>query len=445
MLEPAPIVTTTAEPAGRQAEFPAAAASRAAVASPLAGPVTESERIAPLDTLRGFALLGILVMNIQAFSMINAAYMNPSAYGDLTGANWWVWYLSHVLADTKMMTAFSMLFGAGIVLMTSRAEAATGRSAGVHYRRMGILVLFGLLHGYLLWFGDILYAYGMCGMAAYLFRRFRPTTLIGLGLVGLALPTTVSLGFGWWMQQMTPGELTEFTHEMWRPTPQMVAEQLAAYRGGWLTEIVHRAPTMFMFQTFFFMIYAWRVLGQMLIGMALFKLGIYSAARSTGTYLAMIGVAVFVGLPTIMYGAYRNIESGWDVTFVMPYGSQFNYWASVLVSLGWVGVVMLACKTPALSVVTRPLAAVGQMAFSNYLLHTLICTTIFYGRGFGLYGYLDRVTQIAIVFTIWIVQLIVSPIWLEEFRFGPAEWLWRSLTYGKLQPIRRERRVEQWA
>ena len=119
-------------------------------------PVKEAQRIAPLDVLRGFALLGILVMNIQMFSMIDAAYDNPTAYGDLRGANWGVWLAGHLLTDQKMYGLFSMLFGAGILLMTSRAEARGG-SLGLHYRRMAWLILFGLLHAHLLWAGDILY------------------------------------------------------------------------------------------------------------------------------------------------------------------------------------------------------------------------------------------------------------------------------------------------
>jgi uncharacterized protein len=116
-------------------------------------PVAEQERIVSIDVLRGFALLGILPMNIQYFSMISTAYMNPTAYGDLTGANYWVWMLSHVLADEKFMTIFSMLFGAGILLMTSHVEATGKPSAALHYRRMGWLIVFGLAHAYLLWSG----------------------------------------------------------------------------------------------------------------------------------------------------------------------------------------------------------------------------------------------------------------------------------------------------
>ncbi len=150
-------------------------------------PVSERERIFTLDVLRGFAVLGILPMNIQDFSMPGAAYLNPTAYGDLHGANYWVWLLSHLLADEKFMTIFSMLFGAGIFLMTSRIEAAGQPSAALHYRRMGWLVLFGLLHAYLLWSGDILFSYGVCGLLVFLFRKWRPRTSLIVGALSLAV------------------------------------------------------------------------------------------------------------------------------------------------------------------------------------------------------------------------------------------------------------------
>src|SRR5258708_23123865 len=142
------------------------------------GHVAGPERIVPMDVLRGFALLGILVMNIQLFAMVEAAYDNPTAYGDLNGANFLVWLLSHLFADQKFISIFSMLFGAGIVLMWRKAERSGARPARLHYRRMGWLILFGLLHAYLLWYGDILYAYGICGLFVCLFRRKSPRTLI---------------------------------------------------------------------------------------------------------------------------------------------------------------------------------------------------------------------------------------------------------------------------
>ncbi len=401
-----------------------------------AAPVAETERIAALDTLRGFALLGILVMNIQSFSMIFSAYFNPTNYGDLTGANYWVWFVSHVFFDQKFMTLFSMMFGAGVVLFTERAEAKGLSPRRLHYRRMLWLILFGLLHGYLLWYGDILYTYGVCGLLVYLFRRCSPRTLIVLAILSLAVGSGLSWFFGWSMQ-FWPAEEVANVQQMWRPDAAKVAEEVNAYRGGWLEQMQHRVPFSFEFQTIFFLMFFWKPAGVMLLGMALYKLGALSGQRSTRFYAALVAVGALVGLPAVIYGVHLNEASGWSVEWGMFHGQQINYWASVLVSLGYVGVVMLVVKSDALKWLTARLAAVGQMAFTNYLLQTIICTTIFYGHGFGLFGEVSRVQQFGIVLAVWILQLAVSPLWLRRYRFGPFEWLWRSLTYGAQQPFRR--------
>jgi len=401
-----------------------------------AGPVAQPQRIASLDVLRGVAVLGILVMNIQSFSMPGAAYMNPSAYGDLEGANHWVWYISHLLADQKFWTIFSMLFGAGIVLMTSRAEAAGRGSAGIHYRRMGWLLLFGLLHAHLFWYGDILYSYAMCGFVAYLFRKFPPWLLLVLGLAAVSVTFGIDLLFGWALASgRTP---VESVASWWMPPPEEMAAELAAYRGGWLDQLPHRMKSAILFQTFLLVVFfGWRTGGIILIGMALYKLGVFSAARSKGFYAALVAIGALVGVPVIMYGAHRNVEAAWDVMYSFYLGGLYNYWASILVALGWVGLVMLLFKSNVLGFAKRILAAVGQMALTNYFMQTIICTTIFYGHGFGAFGHFERTHQIVTVLAVWIVQLIWSPIWMRYFRFGPFEWAWRSLTYLKPQPMRR--------
>jgi uncharacterized protein len=402
------------------------------------GPVTQAERIASLDVLRGFAVLGILVMNIQAFSMVWAAYVNPTAYGDFTGVNYAVWLVSHVLADRKFMTIFSMLFGGGIVLMTSRREATGQRAAGVHYRRVGVLLLLGLLHGYLLWDGDILYNYSMCGLVVYLFRRKRPRTLIVVGLMSIGVGSAISLLSHWSMPYWPPEQVDEMRESWWAPSEDTLAQELAAYRGGWVQQMPQRAAGAWFMQTFYFVIEGgWRAGGLMLVGMALFKLGVFSATRSRATYLVMIIVALLVGVPVILFGVQRNNAAGWEMERCMFLGGQFNYWASILIALGWVGLVMLVCQHGLMQALTRRLAAVGQMALSNYLLQTVICTMIFYGHGLGLFGRVQRVGQIGIVVAVWVVLLVISPLWLARYRFGPAEWLWRSLTYLRRQPMRR--------
>ena len=405
----------------------------------LAHPVTDKERIFSIDVLRGFALLGILPMNIQSFSMVAAAYWNPTAYGDLHGANLWVWLLTHVLADSKFVTIFSMLFGAGILLMTDRAEAAGRRPAGLHYRRMGSLIVFGMLHGYLLWTGDILYAYGMCGLLVYLFRKCQPRTLILAGLLFMSIAPAITGANGWSSLQWSSSQFQANREQIWQPTPVMVERELATMRSVWITQMGARIGETLAVETLFFVAWIfWSTMGLMLIGMALFKLGVFSGERPARFYWSMIAVALFVGIPITIWGTYRDFAEGWDFRNSFFLGGQHNYWASVLVSGGWIGAMMLAARVTKLAPLTARLAAVGRMAFTNYIMHTVICTTIFYGHGLALVGRVERVGQLAIVLCVWAVQLIVSPSWLRHFHYGPLEWRWRSMTYMQRAPFRRE-------
>jgi len=409
-------------------------------AEPVTEPVPEKERIVSIDVLRGFALLGILPMNIQYFSMISAAYMNPTMYGDLHGANLWIWVLSHVLADEKFMAIFSMLFGAGILLMTSRIEAAGMRSAPLHYRRMGWLTLFGLAHAYLLWSGDILFTYGMCGMVVYPCRKWKPRQLLIAGLLTLAVAPAILTGEGIWSRHWTAKQVQTASEQLWAPTPAMVANEIAAYRGSWTQQMRVRAEDSAQMLSVYFVLFTfWRAAGLMLVGMALFQWGVFRARLRRPDYWTMVFAAACVGIPLTLYGTVRDFAAGWEFRYSFFYGLQFNYWASLLVCMGWVGAVMLACQSARLIPVTRRLAAVGRMAFTNYILQTLICTTLFYGHGFGLFGKVERLGQLAIVLMIWGVQLILSPIWLRHFSFGPLEWMWRSLTYWTWEPFTRER------
>jgi len=402
-----------------------------------AGPVSRSDRIISIDVLRGFAVLGILIMNIQSFSMIGAAYLNPYAYGDLTGANYGVWFLSHLFADSKFMAVFSLLFGAGVVLMASRREAKGRPTAGVHYRRMFWLIVFGLAHGFFLWYGDILFVYGMCGLVIYLFRRRSPRFLMIFGFFVVSVASLLTIFFQVTMPYWPPEAVEGVETEWWTPPPDAVEAELDAYRGGWSEQQVVRAPTAIFMQTNHFLTeYMWRAGGLMLIGMALFKLGVFSVGKSREFYIRMTSLGFGLGLPIVVYGVLYCNDSGWDVHSAMFGGSLFNYWGSLLFAAGWIGLVMLVCQKGNLQKVTRRLAAVGQMALSCYLLQTIICTTIFYGHGFGLYGSVSRVGQALIVVAVWAALLMFCPFWLKRFRFGPFEWLWRSLTYMKLQPMK---------
>ena len=398
-------------------------------------PTSISERILSLDILRGFAVLGILIMNIQSFSMIEAAYLNPAAYGDLTGINKWVWILSHIFGDQKFMTIFSILFGAGIVLFTNRAEAKSRSAASLHYRRTLWLFIIGMMHAYLLWQGDILVPYALCALLAFVFRKFSPKKLLIIGMIVISVSSILYLLFGWSMQ-FWPTEVIEGNRAGWMPGAEIIEKELAAMQGNWLAQMSHRIPSALQFQTFIFLIWSgWRAGGLMLVGMALFKWGVLTAQRSNRFYMTVMIIGFVVGLPVVSFGVAQNFAADWAMEFSMFFGWQYNYWGSLFVSLGYISLVMMICKAGSLQKISQPFAAVGRMAFSNYLLQTLICTTIFYGHGFRLFGNVERWLQVLIMIGIWIFQLIISPIWLRHFRFGPMEWLWRSLTYWKVQPM----------
>ena len=399
-------------------------------------PTSLSERYVSLDILRGFAILGILIMNIQSYSMIEAAYINPAAYGDLTGLNKWIWILSHVLAEQKFLSIFSILFGAGIVLFTERIESR-GRSArSLHYRRTLWLLVIGLAHAYLLWHGDILVSYALCALVVYPFRKASPKTVVIVGLVLFSISSFIYIMGGLSMTNWSP-EMIEGLMMSWKPGPEKVAEELAAYGGSWLHQMTHRVPSSLNFQTFIFLIWTgWRAGGLMLLGMALYKWGVLTARRTRRFYLFLTSIGLGIGWPIVIVGVVSNFKAGWSLEYSMFLGSQYNYWGSLLVAMGYIGLVMMISKSMEQKKILHPIAAVGRMALTQYLLQTLICTFLFYGHGVGLFGRAERQSQILIVFAIWTVQLILSPIWLRHFRFGPAEWLWRSLTYLKRQPLR---------
>ena len=398
----------------------------------LNSPIEATDRIESLDVLRGFAVLGILVMNIQAFAMPGAAYFNPTAYGDLNGPNFFTWLASYLLVDQKFMSIFSLLFGAGICLFADRAEARSGRSAGLHYRRMFYLLVFGLIHAYLLWSGDILVAYALCGSVIFLLRNRSPRALVVSGLVVFVVASVFSIGIGMTTEFIPEKDVAEIV-AAWAPDAAKIEAELLAYRGGWFAQQAQRVSDTLVMHTMALPTeLLWQSAGIMLMGMALYRWHILSAVRNDRFYLRLVLIGFGVGLPIVAAGAWWNFAAGWRWERSMFLGSQFNYWGSLAMAFGYVGLVMLAVRREWFSALQMRLAAAGRMAFTNYIAQTLICTTIFYGHGIGLFGRIDRWQQAIIVIAIWVIQLWWSPLLMRRFRYGPLEWSWRALTYWRI-------------
>jgi uncharacterized protein len=422
-------------------------------------PVASSERISSVDTLRGIALLGILAMNIYAFSMPDEAYFSPLAYGGATGLNFATWLFTHLFFDMKMMSIFSMLFGAGMVLMATRSEESGGSIGKIYFRRVFWLLIIGLIHAYLLWFGDILVPYAVTGFIIFLFRKKSAKNLIILGIIILLFGTALNLGFGALMNYMrdqyeisiSSPEAEEAMEDYQRgfaqnwdeiksefmPSEIEAQEELDVYRSSYPDIVKYRFNKVFTNHVQgipFYLI--WRIGGLMLLGMGLMKIGLFAATLSRKFYLILMTISYLVGLSFVVNSILFQIGNGFDALY--HYFQPFNYVGSVFVALGHISLIMLICKSSILTNLKSRLASVGQMALTNYLMHTILMTSIFYGYGLGLFGKVDRFPVMGFVVGVWILQLLISPIWLRYFRFGPAEWLWRTLTYWKAQPMRNE-------
>jgi len=423
-------------------------------------PVPAVERIQSLDVLRGFAVLGILWMNILLFALPYWAYRNPTVYGGATGINLAAWLWSDVFVEGKMRAIFSMLFGASLVLITSRAEGrgAADQAADIYLRRTLWLAFFGLLHAYFLWWGDILFYYGVAGLGLYPFRRLSPRALFVLGVLVLAVVTPQSIleaqrridlraqaqvadaaaasGEALTEEQLEAQRVWAEAKQEIQPDAGDVAEQIEIHRGSYAEIFAERIAYVVSAHTIEF--YRWMVfdvVGMMLIGMGLMKLGVLSARMSVRAYTGMAVAGFALCLPVTWLIETRSMARGFDLAQDFFRDSVYDV-ARLGGALGYIGLVMLVCRTGVLPGARARLAATGQMALSNYLMQTLICTTLFYGYGFGVFGRLERYQVLEIAIAIWVFQLWLSPVWLRRFRFGPLEWIWRSLIYWKRQPMR---------
>ncbi|MCY3548091.1 MAG: DUF418 domain-containing protein [Gemmatimonadetes bacterium] len=407
-----------------------------ATASPgAAGPTTE--RIASLDVLRGFAILGILIVNMQGFARVFSAYMNPPSAGGFEGAEVWLWSFVYLFADTKFISIFSMLFGAGMAMMSDRMAARGTSGTGLHYRRQFWLLVIGLAHAYLIWHGDILVAYALCGFILYPLRNLPPRRLLMIG--GCAVAFLVPLwGLAGVSVPYWPAEELAVAVAEWDPPPEVQAAEIAAFRGTWAEQFRVRAPVALTVQTTAFLfLFLWRAGGLMLVGMALYRLGVLAASRSAVFYRRMAVIGLATGLPLAAAGVAYKLHHEFAFEKAMFQGALFNYVGSVGVCLGYLALVMLAVQSGWLAGLQRRLAATGRMALTNYIAQSVICTLIFYGHGLGLFERVGAPGRLGIVVGIWVLQLLWSPWWLARYRFGPLEWVWRSLSYMERQPLRR--------
>jgi uncharacterized protein len=387
-----------------------------------------SARIPSLDVLRGVGVLGMLPVHIQLFAFPVLTRWNPTAYGNFTGLNWWVWLVTAVLADGKFITIFAMLLGVSIVMMASASDAPAIPTWRVHMRRMTVLLILGLLHAYLLWPGDMLVPLALSGAVVFFARRLSPGKLLVFGGLAFATASVVSLALTWSTAHSDAAALAAWRAE-WTPRPENINLEIAQYRGSWSEQMAQRVPGALETQTVEFVTrLLWQMTGLMLIGMALFKLSVLSATRSEVFYRRMGILGFGAGVLLNSLGLWRSAATGWDLLDFVLVSQQLHYWGNLFVALGWIGLVLLLCRR---GWSLRSVAAVGRMALTNYLLQSVICTTIFYGHGLGLFGRVERTGQLAIVVAILAFQLLASSVWLRYFSVGPVEWVTRWLIFKR--------------
>lgn len=407
-------------------------------------------RIVTLDIVRGVAVMGILAMNIVAFAMPPAAYINPTAYGSEGPIDFAAYAFNFVLIDGKMRGLFSFLFGASMLLIIQKAEAKGENPASMHFRRQLVLLLIGALHFYLIWYGDILFGYALIGMLAWFFREKPARVLIVWGIVFVLVEFAMMAGMAASVAGLAraitePGASVE-TLRSWDemtayvriPTAATLNQQLGLILGPW-SGVAHYQMTDHRYDPLIFSImFGPETLAYMLFGMAALKSGYLTGQWKDEQYQRAAIAGFAIAIPSYLLLVWLIFRNGFSV----PALFAFSMAATVLIRPVAVGaiaalIILLAREVGWLE---QRIAAAGRAAFTNYLGTSILMTGLFYGWGFGLFGELSRAELWLVVIGMWVLMLAWSKPWLERFHYGPFEWAWRSLARGKLQPMRKKRR-----
>ena len=407
---------------------------------------TSEQRYISLDAMRGFAVMGILAMNIISFAMPEWAYITPAAYGGDSLADKIAWFFAFIFIDGKMRGLFSLLFGASLMLVIDRATDKGESAAQVHYRRMAWLAVFGLAHYFFIWFGDILFLYAIIGMIAFRFRNWPPERLVKIACIIFAV------GLALWGIQFGALQIFQYlatrpdaTADMARQLRELmdsadlafnIAPDLALHRSSYAAITMDRldewsTPLILVVQSI------GETLPLMMIGMAMQKSGFMTGNWDAIDYRRWVMRMLPVGLLlTLVFGVWIVAVDFDRITAL----AVFFFWGAIpriMLTVGYAAVLILIIRRYQNHPMLARVAATGRAAFSNYLGTSIVMTTIFYGYGFGLFGHVGRAGLWVFVLGAWAVMLLWSKPWLMKFYFGPLEWLWRSLARGKVQIMRR--------
>ena len=408
----------------------------------LLAPITSNDRIQTLDVVRGFALFGILLMNIE---MMVGPTMAPTTGVDpaLTGVDRWADAAIYLLVQGKFFTLFSLLFGMGFAVMSQRATEAGRPFAGVYWRRGLALFVIGLLHALLIWSGDILVTYAVLSMFLLVFRdvplRLLPWLaaasflaplglMMGLGLLGSLMQMTPELAAGW----------NDAMGEQGKMVAALVEGQRQAYGSGTYLEAVVQRSRDFGFALMNLMIVGPLVFGMFLLGSWFVRSGAIAQPEQHARLFQRLRWAILplgLALVLVSFALQPTLD---QATIDLRFSTAFSLsmLGSALMCLGYMAWIVRGMQSPAWAPRLAWVAPAGRMALTNYLMQSIVCTLVFYGYGLGYFQQLPRAWQVPFVFALFGMQVVLSRWWLQRFRFGPMEWVWRSLTYFTPQPMR---------
>jgi uncharacterized protein len=409
---------------------------------------TAPPRYQSLDILRGFAVMGILLMNIVAFAMPEIAYINPAVYGGHEGPDFAAWLLSFIFVDGKMRGIFALLFGASMMLIIMKAREKEIEPGKVHYRRMMWLGIFGLLHFYLLWWGDILFLYAVSGSLAYLFHHLGSAKLIKWALMiyatGFLLMSTAMGGMLYLESVATapsadPQEVADYEETLAEigGDSKKTAEEVTLHQGSYAGIVKSKLSDSWVDRASNTLLFLFETLPLMLIGMAMLQNGFLLGQGSAASYRRWAVWGISIGAIWTSACAYIIYAGNFALVLTMGVQMAATPPARLIMTVGYIAVLVTLIGKYQSSAFMERVAAAGRAAFTNYLGTSIIMTMIFYGYGLGLFGQVGRAQLYLFVLGGCLLMLLWSKPWLDRFHFGPMEWLWRSLARWQLQPMRR--------
>ena len=427
-------------------------------------------RIAVLDIMRGIAILGILFMNINDMGASIYASFDDFRHLGWSATDQVAWWLREVLANGTARCLLEMLFGAGMVILTDRAAAKARGWAimGRYYVRNLILFAFGLVHIFiLLWPGDILHTYGLAALVAFLFRRLRPRWLITIGLSLAVLMLTLGGYFGYYNALQTRAQVTAIEAKKAAGKPISTAEQKtlaqdakakqarakykAKHKADIVAEDAARTGTFMSWAAmqwhviidlesqFLELLFVWEASSVMLIGAALYKLGILQGRRSRTFYIWLSAIGYLIGVSLRIAGGLAQTDPPGSGPHLAPVTYEI---ARLAMTLGHVGLINVLVTTGTGAALLRPFVAAGRTALTIYIAQTMICLWVLYPPFMlGLYGKMTWGPLMVTAFVINAFLLVGANLWVKRYDIAPVEWAWRSLIEGRALPWRKRPRA----